>query len=282
MKTKLIYGVLAMLILLSLAGCGGRGENTPSNNNPTNAPSSSGSTSDGSTTPPQNNGLSESSLLAMPEDSESLYTYVEYEGEVIIGAAPGNYNEIMVIPSKIDGKSVTGINIGFSGSSVKAVVIPEGVKFIGDAAFQGCAQLEIVCFKGNSVTKTEKSAFHMCTKLSTVNLPDSVTEIGEMAFAGCSNLKQLKFPTNLKTISGAAFYQTGFETINFSEGLEIIGNAFSMCENLKNVTIPASVKEIDADIFGAGAIKNKVKIITPAGSYAEQFAKDNGFEFENK
>ncbi len=278
MKTKLISGVMALLILLSLAGCAG---NIPSNSNPTSSPSSLGSTSDGNTTPPQNNGLSESSLLAMAEDSESLYTYIEYEGEVIIGAAPGNSNEIMVIPSKIDGKSVTGINTGFSGSSVKAVVIPEGVKFIGDAAFQGCSQLEIVCFKGNSVTKIENNAFHMCIKLSTVGLPDSVTEIGEMAFAGCSNLNQLKFPSNLKTISGAAFFQTGFETISFPEGLETIGNAFSMCENLKTVTIPASVKEIDADIFGEGAIKNKVKIITPAGTYAEQFAKDNGFEFEN-
>jgi hypothetical protein len=281
MKTKLISGVLAMLILLGLAGCGGSGGgNTPSDSTSTNG-TPSGSGSDGSTASPGNNELSESSLLAMPEDSESLYTYVEYEGEVIIGAAPGTSNEIKVIPSKIDGKSVTGINTGFSGSAVKAVVIPEGVKFVGDAAFQGCSQLEIVCFKGNSVTKIENSAFHMCTKLSKVSLPDSVKEIGEMAFAGCSSLKQLKFPANLKTILGAAFFQTGFETINFPEGLETIGNAFSMCENLKTVTIPASVKEIDADIFGEGAIKKDVKIVAPAGSYAEQFAKDNGFEFEN-
>jgi hypothetical protein len=48
---------------------------------------------------------------------------------------------------------------------------------------------------------------------------------------------------------------------------------------LKSCSIPASVNFIDAGAFNT---QSEVTIITPAGSYAEQYAKDNNLKVENK
>lgn len=51
---------------------------------------------------------------------------------------------------------------------------------------------------------------------------------------------------------------------------------FNKCTNLESVGIPKSVTEIDEYAFwGCDAL---AQIITPAGSYAEQWAKENGYE----
>lgn len=66
--------------------------------------------------------------------------------------------------------SVTKINAGaFSGSKVERIVLPDGVKVIGDSAFENCAFL------------TE------------VVIPDTVTTIGAKAFRGTA-LKTIALP----------------------------------------------------------------------------------------
>ena len=74
--------------------------------------------------------------------------------------------------------------------------------------------------------------------------------IGDFAFQSCTKLKNITIPKSVKRIGR---------------------NAFINCA-LKSVSIPESVQDIDIDPFD----KN-VKIIALSGSYAEKWAKDNGY-----
>jgi len=275
MKTKLITGIIAMVLILAFTSCSG-GNGNVSENNSTNNPNSGQSNSTHSSGA-SNNTLSLDSLKNMPDSSADLFSYVENDEGISITRIDV-IGDVAVIPSKIDGKNVTAIN-NSNNHDIKAVVIPQDVKNIGETAFKGAQNLEIVCFKGNNVTTIQREAFMNCTKLITANLPDSITEIKEMAFSGCTNLKQIDFPNNLRTIFNGAFFQTVLETVILPNGVETIDTGvFAFCVNLKNCTIPESVKSISDDAFDKSS---SLTIITPAGSYAESYAKGKGINVTN-
>ena len=70
----------------------------------------------------------------------------------------------MVIPSSIDGYRVTSIDDrAFEDTTIKSVVIPDGVKKIGWFAFNGCMELK------------------------KITIPSSVTEIGYMALGNAGS-----------------------------------------------------------------------------------------------
>ncbi len=67
------------------------------------------------------------------------------------------------------------------------VVIPSGVKRIGDHAFEDCYGLTSINIP-NSVTSIGTSAFRGCSGLTSIEIPESVTSIGSSAFIYCTNL----------------------------------------------------------------------------------------------
>lgn len=98
-------------------------------------------------------------------------------------------------------------------SSVKSVVIEDGVTNIGNYAFYNCSSLTSVTIP-NSVTSIGNYAFYYCTGLTSVTIPNSVTSIGESAFSGCTNLKTVSNNSSLEFTLGAtsngyiAYYAT--------------------------------------------------------------------------
>ncbi len=90
------------------------------------------------------------------------------------------------------------------GSSVKAIVINQGVTSIGGHAFSNCSSLTSVTIP-DSVTSIEGSAFYDCRSLTSVTIPDSVTSIGGSAFSGCSSLTSVTIPDSVTSIGGSAF-----------------------------------------------------------------------------
>ena len=74
------------------------------------------------------------------------------------------------------------------------VVIPEGVKSIGNEAFWGCSSLaSIVIPKG--VKSIGWKAFAGCSSLTSVVIPRSVTGIGKDAFGECPSLNTIVAPS---------------------------------------------------------------------------------------
>lgn len=81
--------------------------------------------------------------------------------------------------------------------------IPNSVKRIGYAAFEGCRAREIVI--PDSVTCIYDAAFALCNIRKMV-IPNSVKIIGENAFSGCINIKNIHIPESVISIGDNAFY----------------------------------------------------------------------------
>ena len=82
-----------------------------------------------------------------------------------------------------DGKKLVEVPKGLT-----QIIIPDGVKVIGNSAFAGCEKLVSVTIP-DSVTRLENFAFEDCSALTNITLPKSVTHIGKNAFLGCAELK---------------------------------------------------------------------------------------------
>ena len=104
-------------------------------------------------------------------------------------------------------------------SSIKAVVVEEGITHIGDYAF-------------------------VRSEAASITLPDSVTSIGTFAFSDCP-IKSIQLPPNVTEIESYVFYGTELESIVLPEGVvSIANNAFSDCTSMKSITIPTTLESI--------------------------------------
>ncbi|NLC49148.1 MAG: leucine-rich repeat protein, partial [Bacteroidales bacterium] len=179
------------------------------------------------------------------------YTY-QYgaDGHLSITGYIGLEEEI-IIPSMIEGKSVTSIaNEAFKNNGrMVRVVIPEGVNHIGKSAFQSAYNLVDIQLP-QSLRFIEESAFNSCFKLKAIILPQGITTVSSLSFLRCMDLKTVYLPDSLRSIEDYAFAITGLESIDFPEGIETIGkHAFYGNSNLKEITFPNSVKRIEDYAF---------------------------------
>lgn len=110
------------------------------------------------------------------------------------------------------------------------VVIPEGVKEIGTAAFEGCTRLQSVTLP-ESVTKISYDAFYGCKKLQSVVIPEGVTEIEQDAFGECTRLQSVTFRDREDAV-----------------GIEV-DCVFGNCCNITNVVIPKCIARIALVLF---------------------------------
>ena len=84
-------------------------------------------------------------------------------------------------------------------------VIPDGVKKICFAAFNGCADLKTVVVPG-SVTEIDQYAFRDCTGLTKVVIPSSVTDVRRFAFLNCTSLTGVYSVTNTPAEMGEGVF----------------------------------------------------------------------------
>ena len=90
------------------------------------------------------------------------------------------------------------------GKSAESFTVPEGVKIIGEGAFERCQSL-IEIKLPNSTTNISDAAFASCTSLVSVEMSDSVTNIGIYAFSDCSSLEKITIPDSVTNIGWYAF-----------------------------------------------------------------------------
>ena len=173
-------------------------------------------------------------------------------------------HETETTENDFDGEVVDG---GFvlkrCNSDAKEIVVPETIQGapvvrIGKNAF---AQLhcESVVLP-SSVTEIDDEAFFECSELKNVELGNGLRRMGKVVFIYCKNLESVRFPESLVKIEGVLFHE---------------------CDALSEVYIPASVTDIPEGIAFIESCPNLV-IVTPAGSVAEQVAKEAGIPVRNE
>ena len=167
-------------------------------------------------------------------------------------------------------------------SSVKKIVIGEGVTGVGSWAFMSCTALtELTIPQG--VTSIGEAAFYGCEALEKVTIPGSVTSMGDNAFGGCEKLKtagpagggyDIEFGWKEAIPAGAFMNCRSLTAVTIPQGVTSIGDrAFQNC-GLTGVTIPAGVTAIGAGTF-SGCFSLK-EIAIPEGVTG---IGDNAFYF---
>ena len=103
------------------------------------------------------------------------------------------------------------------------VVLPEGLQYIGQCAFQECTNLTEINLP-DSLYQISNSAFVRCEKLNNISLPDDLESVEATVFSGCISLEEITIPESVERIEWGAF----------------VG-----CESLRKVIILSPECEID-------------------------------------
>lgn len=291
---KVRIAALITASVFTLVACGSDKQPSTENTNvPTNEAAEHHTTEVNGDDLSTGDSLDNSPEAANPED----FSYIELEdGTFAIRSYKGNAS-VVVVPEEIDGKKITSVDGINNKDFITKIILPDTVTVIEDDAFSDNMNLEEVVL-GKNVVKIGKRSFGLDTKLTSITLPDTVTEIGPKAFyvsgiieinipsgvsiiedstfAG-STLESITIPGTVKTISANAFEDSELKEVVIEEGVETIeDSAFSGCKNLTSIEIPASVTSILTDL------EKNCTIVAPAGSYAETYANENGYNFKVK
>ncbi|MBQ3149653.1 MAG: leucine-rich repeat protein [Clostridia bacterium] len=130
-------------------------------------------------------------------------------------------------------------------SSIKNVIIDNGVTSIGDSAFYYCYNLASVTI-GKIVGVIGDYAFGYCYALESILIPNSVWSIGSEAFYNCDSLKSVEMPESVTDIGG---------------------RAFGDCDSLECISVDGNNNFYSSDEFGVLYNKNKTKLIQyPVGN----------------
>jgi len=120
----------------------------------------------------------------------------------IVQKAISNYNTSTAVPGKEDFEIRAGTLERYNGASAE-VVVPEGVKAIGDECFMD-SQITSIAFPP-CLRRIGNGAFRRCANLTDVTLPDELLSIGDYAFADCPHLNDIAVPQSVMSIGVGAF-----------------------------------------------------------------------------
>lgn len=164
--------------------------------------------------------------------------------------------------------SKIGYSAFYNKTSLKEIILPEGLLEIGSSAFSGCSSLSALTLPSTVTSISSTDAFKGCTGelIVNCNIPnqtsnagiflnsaftkitftDSVQSIGKYAFANCKTITEVVFPSDLENTGEYSFSGcTALKTISLGENVEEISlYAFKGCTALESISFPNTLKTI--------------------------------------
>lgn len=129
-------------------------------------------------------------------------------------------NGLLVRKSNME---IVGIHGCADKSDLRHLVIPEGVRSIGEKAFSKHSEIISVSFP-ESLEKIGISSFWMCKGLRTVSIPQNVKIIKACAFQGCDHLAGVKLNEGLLVVEDYAFAGTEVAKLDLPESVRALGD----------------------------------------------------------
>ena len=165
----------------------------------------------------------------------------------------------------------------YNCNSLESITFPDTVEAIREYAFGNCSALKEVKLSPK-LNYIYSYAFSGCASLEKLHLPDSTKQVQRNAFENCEALTDIILGAGIKNIPSQAFQGcSSLESIVLPYQVETIeDNAFKNCTKLKKITIPKATTSISDSAF---SYPDKMTIYGVAGSYAEQYAKENDIAF---
>ncbi len=162
-------------------------------------------------------------------------------------------------------------------TSIKKVVIAEGITSIGDYNFFCCSELKEIIIP-STVKKIGNYAFKDCTKLDRITLSYSIEDIGEGAFYNCLQLKTVSLPETLQELKDYTFYGcSSLENINIPRLLTYVGKGtFANCTSIKSLTLGGNITNIGRGAFDGAT---NLTLNVSKGTYAYDYADIYGIPF---
>ena len=187
---------------------------------------------------------------AAPSDPLADLRYASTGKEVRINAYVGTTGDVY-IPDEIDGVPVTTIYDGMckSNRDVRSLRLPRGLVNIGSDAFYRTSALEQLLIMPKTLKKIGSSAFGFSSVTGLVLQSDCLLDKQAFSFSDKLKFCYIREGCSVR-LEWRVFQGSSIETI----------------------IIPADVKKIDATAFMSC---NYVTVYCPAGSYAEQYCKEN-------
>lgn len=155
------------------------------------------------------------------------------------------------------------------------LVIPHSLRVIGNDVFTDCSGIPVVQWLADSCVAAEKDmqCFYRCLSmrkveigpgvtvspsqmfsnnrvLESVYFADGVQTIGKDAFAMDSSLIDVRWPSTLRVIEHAAFYECDLREIVFPDSLQVVGTySFAYNERLRRIALGPAVSFVGTYAF---------------------------------
>ena len=227
--------------------------------------SSSSSTNSSTSNSNPSNTSSSADNGSIEDEEESIFTFeLNDDGEsyTLIDVDYGESKEV-VIPSEYKGKPVTAIGdaVFYLNDFFTSVECPPTLKTIGNSAFRSSSLKTIILNEG---LETIGNDAFSSSKVVNVVIPNSVTTMGGNMFIHCDRLQSITIPFVGENANGTGsktmkhFFGTAGDNVNIPASLETViitncerieNNAFARCNNIRNVILPENLKYIGSGAF---------------------------------
>ena len=214
------------------------------------------------------------------EKPRSYRFYEEEDGLMLVGgdtlAQYDGFDEDVVVPNNVttvrsyftQNRMETTVFGRNNWSVVKTVTIPEETIAISPRAFDDCPDLvSIEIAEDNPIYSSIDGSLYNKAGTTLLRVP---------------NNKNLASPADgTEVIAAYAYYQNSEITdVVIPDSVEALGDAVFARTDGPTVTIPRSVTEIGANLFEEVLFPDRVLLRVYEGSYAHQYAEENGINYE--